>query len=686
MTVQINNNAVPKSPQTSNSEGTIRSEQRKLQVNELVRKIDIHNKSETDLKIIDRPKNYSLIHNNQGRYASQTYKHTSYIDANGKVIEKKELEKKIIDKIRGIYSADSITVNDVLYSFGGETEIINGVRREKKREARQIIIQRTWGLIDLKAAALIPFFSSLFKTNSGYRKEIQSETIRNFLLDAKISDRKEDLDLIFNSTKEIMVKANRNIRDSDLEEFRKIAEQMYKEKDEIKITNDYEKGKDPLFISNLKLFAKHYTQQYNLLLDSGKNQLEYAYMQCKSIKMYLPTDLFDPDDGRQLSAYIEPPENSICMTRLQIFLGAGLREITVTGFKKITGVFSKNNTQPSDQKNYQPRNTKIEIFEEQNDSVISESQSDVSQVWEVLHDPIVANPYSFKIKKGPMGIKNIVNSCYMSASLQMLLNIPEIRQLIKTSKDKNDITKELYNLKKARESLDQSGLILHKLRQAVFKKADLAFFNIEGKPGATKQEREESQHDAQEFLIFILDQIGWNPITSVAHVKVDKKEYDRVPEKTSLIHLNMKEKSFQKALNKYFSEEKFISDDKTPQLDHDGVKYKQWSITNRFEALPKDLIIHLADRKRNLVAFEFPADGNVTIPHGNAHAVYEITGYVNHEGKNVKYGHYTAYIKNCRDEKGKERWVYCDDGLVEIGAPKNVENNAYIVLLKLSEG
>lgn len=294
-----------------------------------------------------------------------------------------------------------------------------------------------------------------------------------------------------------------------------------------------------------------------------------------------------------------------------------------------------------------------------------------------------AQSLSYKIKKGPMGMVNIGNSCYIIATVQILFNIKDIRKLIRKNVQKNDILDNLSNLVAARETLEQTKPILQSLRQAIFKRASSVAFTIEGKTDASLQDREQSQHDAQEFLIFILNELGWTPMSLVSHVKADKIEYDRDSTHPFFIQLSLNEKSLQNALTQYFSEEKFIANnDNIHPLQHAGNQYQQWSVTTRFETLPEYLIIHLADRKRTPGDFEFPKVGRVTIPHENAHATYDITGFINHEGKSVKEGHYTAYIKNYRDPKNKERWIHCDDSKIELSEPKNCEKNAYIVLLK----
>jgi hypothetical protein len=262
--MSVNNNNFTAQKDFNRPEVDLTPQSRKLKVSELTKKMEDRIRNESDLvKPVIETKNYSRKNINQVHIA-ETFKQTRYCDQNGKIIEKEELEKKIIDRVKGIYSAESVTVNDVYYTFGGERELHNDVWRDKKRPAREIIIKRSWSPLDLQSVLFVPFASSLCKSDSKYRKTIQTDSIRNFLLDASISDQEEDL-----------------------------------------------------------------------LKNDGKNQLECAYLQCKSIKIYLPIDLYDPIEGRQLSAYIEPPENSICLTRLQIFFGSVLRDLIVANNRKI---------------------------------------------------------------------------------------------------------------------------------------------------------------------------------------------------------------------------------------------------------------------------------------------------------------------------------------------------------------
>jgi len=76
--------------------------------------------------------------------------------------------------------------------------------------------------------------------------------------------------------------------------------------------------------------------------------------------------------------------------------------------------------------------------------------------------------------------------------------------------------------------------------------------------------------------------------------------------------------------------------------------------------LASHLIVHLKrfdNAGTKIDSFlEFPEDKKVVIKdENNDLTTYEIIAYVNHHGESSKKGHYTATVKNFRDEPGKER-------------------------------
>lgn len=287
-----------------------------------------------------------------------------------------------------------------------------------------------------------------------------------------------------------------------------------------------------------------------------------------------------------------------------------------------------------------------------------------------------------QIAQGPIGFTNIGNSCYLNATLQMLFNAPEIRTKITEKKDTSPLLISLNKLMEA-SSKTEATPILKLLRQEVFKKA--------GKGELVQGIN--AQHDAQEFMQLILDQLAWHPMQTFTRFFYDKKQ--DISDKVNSNHLQIPIKgTFQASLDAYLAQEEREENEQKEQLcrkiKNKQVYFPKWKQAIRIDTPPTYLIIHLqrfefehGQTKRISKEVAFPDNGEVILRNGPTSTNYEIIGYVNHLGQNAASGHYRAYIKNHQDPVGQERWIHCDDDSLKIEDPsKEIEKTAYLVLLK----
>lgn len=286
-----------------------------------------------------------------------------------------------------------------------------------------------------------------------------------------------------------------------------------------------------------------------------------------------------------------------------------------------------------------------------------------------------------KIENGPVGFFNIGNSCYINATLQVLFNIPELRELIETNKTKNDLLKELHALMQVTSGAEETKPILIRLRSALFQ--------LKGK--GTLPGSETNQQDAHEFLVFILEQLKWEPFNLKTIFKLDKTCKQKIVGSNHLQIPVQSVKTLQDAVDNYFKQEKIQADgDKiTPlktKIDSKEQSFESWHQKTAMDKTPDHLILHLMrfdDKGRKIdKPLEFPENGVVVIRHKKTSIEYEIVGLINHIGDSAESAHYTADLKNYRDPQGKALYVHCDDEELSLKKPSKSEMEAYLIVLK----
>lgn len=272
------------------------------------------------------------------------------------------------------------------------------------------------------------------------------------------------------------------------------------------------------------------------------------------------------------------------------------------------------------------------------------------------------------------GFINIGNSCYMNATLQVLFSIKEITDLIEAHSKTFPTLNHLYRKRGIHE--------LKNLRTKVFQ--------TKGKGVLTGSIK--GQQDAHEFLVFILDKIGWHPIETYSNFSYmfegrEKNHNSESEDPTHHLSLAItKNQNFQTTLNAYFARETLEGKRETKI---DGKKYMlQHAKALRITELPTILVIHLKKftqfGEKITFPINFPTNEIVTIKQRNrdSETHYQIFGYINHHGSTVQSGHYTADIKNLDVPDGKGCWVRYNDDSVNFNPSLKPEMDAYIVFLK----
>ena len=297
----------------------------------------------------------------------------------------------------------------------------------------------------------------------------------------------------------------------------------------------------------------------------------------------------------------------------------------------------------------------------------------------------------------PWGLVNLTNSCYINATLQIIFNIPSIAQAINLqyqclSSIQNPYEKivisSLYNLQ---QKIYPVGS-LEQIRE--LKNLRLGAYKLNKLKGNI-----DSQQDAREFLMFILECVNWAPIktrdlASSTDGKVAEFLGNALLTHNHLFSISVgKESEFQKILNNHFVEYK------TEERLIKGIPFKDWKKITLVENDPEYVIVHL-DRSHQTITYEedkvtikemilskvntvisFPDEVVLSCKQNNKyHKVkYEIVSYLNHIGSTLEGGHYDAFVKNIHDSK----WYKCDD--TNANSKKSIPKNSFktsIVVLK----
>ncbi len=291
------------------------------------------------------------------------------------------------------------------------------------------------------------------------------------------------------------------------------------------------------------------------------------------------------------------------------------------------------------------------------------------------------------VLEGPSGLQNIRNSCYMNASLQALYFLKPILELIEGLKTEPDGKEHPVISKLAGALKTRNKDSLTALRNVVFE------YRGENILSGTKW----AQHDAHEFLVFILDQINWFPMEIYTYFSYKLPGISRTGHKSLQSPANhislsiVKDQSFQNMLTSYFQPETKVDYENPLEPTYADKKYciPKYSRSERITRLPPLLMIHIKRFDSQLTKIDlpiaFPKNRTVTIKQRPKDPVtsYRMIAIVNHQGKAMQFGHYTADVKDL--QANEEQWYQCNDTRVNPGEPANPETEAYIVFLQKIE-
>ena len=274
------------------------------------------------------------------------------------------------------------------------------------------------------------------------------------------------------------------------------------------------------------------------------------------------------------------------------------------------------------------------------------------------------------------GLPNIRNSCYMNAALQAITYLDPIQVLIQEKKEQPGI---VHTVAQALEKRDKPSLT--ELRNLLFKDAVYPPVDIY------------RQQDPLPFLGKVFEALDWAPmkIYTVFFYEVpgEGDQYHLSPKtKSSYISLMIEEgKTLQQLVKSHFSKEN--TDDPENPLKPEQYPehaFERYAHAQRITPTPDLLVIHLKrfrqDGSKITDSIRFPENRRISIKQrkDDPMSTYEIVSMINHHGKMIDGGHYTADIKDLSSEE--ERWLNCDDSVVKSAPPKNPEENAYILFLK----
>ena len=284
------------------------------------------------------------------------------------------------------------------------------------------------------------------------------------------------------------------------------------------------------------------------------------------------------------------------------------------------------------------------------------------------------------------GFANLGNTCYMNATLQCILHIPQLMSVI-LGNSTSDLLKELGKLKSLTRDVNKTVISPKTFRTILMKRCD-QFSNNE-------------QQDAHEFANFLVNEL----CSQVIHIKnlmqsslqvsisCDECFLDSVNYVMSYI--------LPVPINNYPRQclTDCIQDMLVPEQLTGGNKWNclvcsklcDATRTNYFEELPKILIIQLIRFTnnngilgKNNSQVEFPIT-NLAVPMFNnnswSNANYTLKAVTNHFGT-LRNGHYTSTVFNSADNT----WFHCDDSKVARAKPDEIATeNAYLLFYVKNE-
>ncbi len=196
---------------------------------------------------------------------SQGHNSVSRFNLRGEILSCAELTNEIKKRVEGVYSVDSVTVNDVYMSLGGTIDPMTN--RARSVLAREIKIIRTWCFYDLVPLGV--FLPTLVNTNSIYRKTLETSLLGDYLLNAKPTE--SDIDPIFRNT-EAEVATNPKHRVA----IREFIMKKYHDDSEFTVTPEELESHSREFNSQYALFLQKFRSLYEGFRAQKRTQLENA--------------------------------------------------------------------------------------------------------------------------------------------------------------------------------------------------------------------------------------------------------------------------------------------------------------------------------------------------------------------------------------------------------------------------